>query len=76
MGIADAAKRVYVGSPQSEGLYGDETEKAYQQLINPDSGSGGGDGRGGNQSGGMGGGGQGGLGGGGFGGGGLGGGIR
>jgi hypothetical protein len=81
MGIVDAAKRVYVGAPQGEGLYGDEAEKAYQQLINPDSGNGGqGGGRGGNQGGGSGGGGGGGggFGGsfGGGGGGGMGGGIR
>jgi hypothetical protein len=33
MGVADAATRVYVGPSRAEGLYGDEAERAYQQLI-------------------------------------------
>jgi hypothetical protein len=55
MGIADAAKRVYVGAPQSDGLYGDEAGQAHQQLINPDRGNGNGNQGGGrgNQGGGT-----------------------
>lgn len=81
-GVADADKRVYVGAPQSEGLYGDEAERTYQTLISGggqgQGGGGGGIGPGGGGGGGFGGGlggGGGGIGGGG-GGGGLGGGIR
>jgi hypothetical protein len=39
-GVADAAKRVYVGAPQGEGLYGDEAERAYFQLILGNAGGG------------------------------------
>jgi hypothetical protein len=82
-GVAEAGKRVYVGAPQGEGLYGDEAERAYFQLILGNAGGGlggfGSQGFGGQGFGGLGGfggglgGGGGGFGGGGFGGGGFGG---
>ncbi len=65
LGVVEAEKRVYVGAPQGEGLYGDEAERAYRQLIQggnqgSGSGQGGGNQGGGNQGGGQGGGNQGG----------------
>ena len=67
-GIGDAAQRVVLGRPRAEGLYGEEAERIYPQLISGGGFGGGGFGGGGGGFGG------GGFGGGGFGGGGFGGG--
>jgi hypothetical protein len=34
-GIANAAQIVHLGYPQAEGLYGDEAERVYRQMLTP-----------------------------------------